>query len=250
MTETGTDGPPSSDDVGEDESVDDRIAPLRRDYIKLTAAGAAAIGVVAGGDLLRSEETKTLLYGYGGVGIAAAATDTETESEPNDHRADADPVAVNTAVDGSLDPQEVDWYSVTTSSLVAVSFERTSGDGVAAVALYDGSGQFLNQVHVVTDGPVSIPAPAVETDRYLIEVVDVESGDGSYTFTAMAETETTTETPTETTTTTETATPTETTTETTTTATETATPTETTTESASDYGLQGYGEEGYGGVAL
>ena len=239
----------------------------RRGYLKL--AGLATLGVVGaagcvGDDEDAPERPREQRFGYGGVpvgaGSVAAANVATAEQEPNDARVDATVVQKNTSITGTLDIGEVDWYAVDVSTGEQLTVEYTTQDdaGVAVVAIYGDGGDFADQVYASAKAPVKLTETTTTDGQYYIQVVDVEDGSGDYTLTVNSGTTTetpttTTETPTTTTetptTTTETPT---TTTETPTTTTETPTTTtevpQTTTTVSDSYGIQGYGEYGYGGT--
>jgi len=133
-------------------------------------------------------------------------------------------------VAATLTVSDSDWYTVdlTAGDEVVAEFTRQAPTGITAVILYDPDGQFSNLRYVSTDQPVVVAQTAETTGTYYIQVVDTQESDGDYTLTVGDGTasETTSETVTETET-----------------ATETATPVE------DDFGEQGYGEYGYGGIS-
>ena len=170
---------------------------------------------------------------------------------------------------------------------LVVDFDRAVKTGVTAVIVYDTEGDWSNLRYLGASGAVTVRSPVEESGTHYVQVVNVQDGSGDYTLAvsqsddgATTETPTATETPTQTETPTATETPTQTETPTptqtetpTATETETATPTPTQTEtptatptptetptptptetptptpmSDDDYGVQGYGELGYGGV--
>ncbi|WP_424016918.1 hypothetical protein ACOZ4N_13660 [Halorientalis pallida] len=212
---------------------DSRIG--RRDWLKLAGLatlGAAGAAGCVGDDTEAPERPRERRFGYGGVPVGAAsvaAVGTATaEQEPNDVRADATPVAKNTAIAGTLAAGEVDWYavSVTAGEPLTVEYATADATGVSLVAIYDDGGNFLDQVYASSSTPVELAETATSDGTCYVQIVDVEDGGGSYTVTVHSATDATTETPTTT----------------------TEVP-QTTTPTASDsYGTQGYGEYGYGGT--
>jgi len=223
----------------------------RRSYMKLgtVAAGllAGCSGAISGyGDSENASPgalADDVQFGYGGVALASstgmlAASAASSEQEPNDTRAEAMLVSMNSEVTGQLDAGEVDWFAFDAAGgqQYTVEFDRADAAGVSVVALYDGDGDFLNQVYVGTgDATTLAETPDADVRRY-VEIVDVEDSESDYTLTVSDRSSTTT---------TSTATTTATTTVTTTSTTTTAT----TTTIEDEYGEQNYGEYGYGGVS-
>ncbi|WP_436932539.1 pre-peptidase C-terminal domain-containing protein [Halosimplex halobium] len=164
-------------------------------------------------------------------------TTSDSESEPNDTRATATPIQTGVNVNGRLSPAEVDWFAfdVAGGATLTVQLTKNGKAGVVSLVAYDTSGSFVNEVYVSSDAPVDLEFVAAETGTYFVQIVDVESGNGAYELRVDTTGGQRTATPTPTPTATETATP-------------TATSTETATAADSDYGLQGYGEYGYGGT--
>ncbi|WP_299265588.1 hypothetical protein [Halorientalis sp.] len=246
------------------QQTDDETELARRTLLKGTGLAAVGATVVAGclGSDDDPEQPVERQFGYGGVpvgaagaGSVAAASAATAEQEPNDARADATVVQKDTAISGTLDIGEVDWYAVdvTTGEQLTVEYTTQDHAGVAVVAIYSDGGDFEDQVYASATAPVELTETTTTDGQYYIQVVDVEDGSGDYTVTVRSgttETQTTTETPT---TTTETQTTTEMPTTTTATQTTTETPTtttatQTTTTTSESYGTQDYGEYGYGGT--
>lgn len=221
----------------------------RRSYLALAGglavSAAGCIGEIADG----STTTAPLAaYGYGGsprvmLDQASVVTASSSEVEPNDNSANATPIEPGVDVTGELESGDVDWFAADLQGgdEIEVRFERDNATGVSAVVFHDPDGQLLGLKFVGSDAPVSVPGHAEEAGTYLIEVADVENGDGPYVLTVMSPGQT--DTPTETASPTPSPTPTD---------TPTLTPTETPTDTPTkiDYGLQGYGEYGYGGVTV
>jgi hypothetical protein len=266
--ETETDGAGTSDgSVREPNNnqlnrLDDRGTVSRRTYVALLGGALASMAGWAGTGSGATESQvagpgdtdPTTTYGYGGaavlaersVSVASASLATSVaESEPNDSRGEATVVGTDVKVSGSLESAEIDWFAfdLTAGATETVTLTRASDQGIVAVALYGPDGEHLDLQYVGNDVPVSLDVDsASETGTHYVEVVDVQQGSGEYSLTIGSPTDETTSTPTPTPTATSTPTPTTTSTPTPTT---TSTPTPTPVD---DYGVQGYGEYGYGGV--
>lgn len=204
----------------------------RRTYLQLAGGVAATAGCV-GRQGAGSPETQLRvlkLVGYGGAmvttGTSFQAVEAGTsEVEPNDTRADATPILKNQEVSGRLEADEVDWYAFDAEAgePLTVRLDRQNRSGVSLLALYDPDGTFENQVYL-SGGITPLETTAATAGTYFVQVVDVEDGASPYTLTVEGNPD---ETPT---------------------STPTPTPTPTTTEQDDDYGEQGYGEFGFGGV--
>jgi cell division septation protein DedD len=254
----------------------------RRAY--LTLGSAVALGLAgclddsdAGAD--SGSDAKHLAYGYGGAPVQRERVPgAASEQEPNDDRSVATVIQPGSEVTGEISGGETDWFAlgIAAGADLTVDYTTVDAGGVSAVVLYGPDGQFLNQLYVSTTETVGLTETAERDGTYYVQVVNVEHGDGGYTLSVSTEgnsatptptpSPTATETPSPEPTATETVVPTSTTTETpvptstaTRTATETTTPTPTATETPrptptatplpeDDYGTQGYGELGYGGV--
>ncbi|GAA0553265.1 hypothetical protein ABNG02_03085 [Halorubrum ejinorense] len=205
-----------------------RASLSRRSYLAGAGMAAATLAGCAGrpgGTVVKP----VTVFSYGG-GAALRQTETTlasiTESEPNDTRQNATRVPLGTRVDGSLEPSDGDWYALDVSSgqQIAVTFQRTSQTGVTAVIAYDPDGTFSNLRYVTTDEVVTFEMTAETSGTHHVQVVDTQSSDAAYTLsleTASASDSTDTDSGTE-------------------------TPTSPSVED--DYGQQGYGEYGYGGI--
>lgn len=247
-----------------DDSID------RRTYLQLAGATAGAAALAGCGDLLDggSSGDTTLHFGYGGgpflLSASTAAALAASESEPNDACANANPIDLDTDVGGTLESAGVDWYSVDLSAgdEVDVLFDRVPSTGVTNVVLYGPDCTFLTLRQVGTDQQIGLSLTAEESGTHYVEVADVEEAAGDYAVRVDTGQTTATPSPTPTDTATATPSPTDTATATpsptptatatpspTATATSTPTATATATDVADEYGEQGYGEYGYGGVA-
>jgi len=226
-------------------------ALTRRSYLAATGLTTAALAGCA--DLASGTVSPVSTFGYGGgPALQQPSSLSVSESEPNDSEASADAVRVGATVTATLDRSDSDWYTVGLSrgDEVAIEFARTAPTGVTAVILYDPDGEYSNLRYVSTDQPVVVGKTVEQSGTYYVQVVDTQDSDGSYTLHVGTGTDTPTATPTETPTVTPTETPTVTPTDTPT-VTPTDTPTVTPTDTPTledDYGEQGYGAYGYGGI--
>jgi hypothetical protein len=235
--------PPDRDDG---DSID------RRTYLALAGAAlgtATVAGCLGGND---TDEGRKVHFGYGGgpfmLSVGSAALAAASESEPNDACANAAPISTDTTVSGTLEPAGVDWFGVDLAAGEAyeVRFDRVPTTGVTSVVLYGPGCTFETLRQLGTDQEISIGATADEAGTYYVEVVDIQESDGDYSLRVDTGSSTSTSTSTETAT--STATPTSTSTPTST-ETATTTPTPTATPVVDEYGEQGYGQYGYGGVS-
>jgi len=228
--------PPDRDDG---DSID------RRTYLALAGAtlGTATLAGCLGGD---DDEDRQVHFGYGGgpfmLSVGSAALAAASESEPNDACANAAPIATDTTVSGTLEAAGVDWFGVDLEAgeEYEVRFDRAPTTGVTSVVLYGPGCTFQTLRQVGTDREISIDATADEAGTYYVEVVDIQESDGDYSLRVDTGSSTATPTPTPTTTSTQTPTATD---------TATSTPTPTATPVVDEYGEQGYGQYGYGGVS-
>jgi hypothetical protein len=231
-TTDGTEGEPS--------------AVSRRSYLALAGGAVASVagwmGTDDGGvvDVPGGVQPVTT-YGYGGsaavrarqptaaAATASLATAALSESEPNDSRGEATYVGRDVEVTGTLEAAGVDWYAfeLAAGDGETVTVDRATADGVVALVLYGPEGEHLDARYVGSDAPATIDVDSASSaGRYYAEVVDVQRGDGDYALTIgspTAETPSPTSTP-------------------------TPTPTPTPAPTDPEYGVQGYGEYGYGGV--
>jgi hypothetical protein len=210
----------------------------RRSYLALAGAtlGTAAVaGCLGGSD--EPESGREVRFGYGGgpvllsVGSAAlAAASATSENEPNDTCTNAQAVSTDTDVSGTLESAGVDWYGVELSSGedYDVVFDRVPSAGVTNVVLYGPDCAFKTLRQVGSGSRIQISATARESGTHYVEIVDVQEGNGDYTMRVDTESASATPSPTDT---------------------ATATPSPTATTVADEYGEQGYGGYGYGGVS-
>ena len=218
-TETGATGEGgASGDVG----------LTRRSYLAGAGTAAAALAGCTGRTGGTGVNPVTVFSYGGGAAIyqSAKISTAITESEPNDTQQNATSVALGTRIDGTLETSDSDWYALELSSgqRMAVTFQRSPQTGVTAVIAYDADGEFSNLRYVSTDEAVTFEVTAETTGTYHVQVVDTQSSDGAYTLSLESASET----------------------ESTETDSGTETPTSPSVED--DYGTQGYGEYGYGGI--
>lgn len=206
----------------------------RRSYLAL--AGTVATGLAGCAGRQSSPSSVTMepleLFGYGGAAIVAresvsVSATSESEVEPNDSRATATPISVGTETTAELTAGDADWFAFDASAGddLSLRLTRASGDGIAGAILYGSDGSFLDMVYSGSTESV-VTETADTSGTYFAEIVDINDGTGSYTV-AVTTGETSVSDPTPT--------PTE-------------TPTQTPTPVDDEYGQQGYGELGYGGV--
>ncbi|ELZ31324.1 fibronectin type III domain-containing protein [Halogeometricum pallidum JCM 14848] len=160
----------------------------------------------------QSASASVASFGYGGpalLSVQGAVSAASVDSEPNETRADATVVPVDTSLSATLEANGLDWFAfdITDSGEFSVDFTRSNAEGVTAVVLVDSEGMFLNQLYVGSDDPVSVYAKADGPDTYFAQIVDIEEGDGDYSFTVASGTTSSTPTPTPTPTETPTPTP-------------------------------------------
>ncbi|ELZ46961.1 carbohydrate binding module (family 6) protein [Halorubrum coriense DSM 10284] len=200
----------------------------RRSYLASAGAAAAALAGCAG----RAGQpvvTPVTVFGFGGGTAIRQSEEPSTsvaESEPNDTLGAATPVALGEQISGDLRPSDSDWYALELSNgqQLAVTFWRSSQTGVTAVIVYDADGVFSNLRYISTDETVAFEVTAETSGTHHVQVVDTQSSDGAYTL-ALGDASAT-ETPDS----------------------DSGTETPTPTPIEDDYGQQGYGEYGYGGI--
>jgi hypothetical protein len=161
------------------------------------------------------------------------------ESEPNGSQGTADAVSLGASVRGTLAAGDNDWYAVelTAEGSLDLTLVRDSNWAKSSFGLYGPDGTRLDAVQVPNKKPVSLGLdPVPTTGTYFVRLAS-NKPTGGYELSVQG---TTPATPTLTPTPEPTATPTP-------TPTPTATPTPT--PISDDYGEQGYGDFGYGGMA-
>lgn len=169
----------------------------RRSFV-LLATGATATAV--GSPLGTASPTPTTVnqpdaYGYGGAStgpgggsttvLASASTAVLTQTEDNDERATAMQISPDTLVEADLGPATVDWFTfdASTDDPITVEYERSASVGVTGLILYDPDGNFVDQLYVGTDTVHQLTSTATMSGGYFLQVIDVEEGDGPYSFT-------------------------------------------------------------------
>lgn len=260
---------PEQDRSETDSPGEGTTAVSRRSYLAIAGAAVASAAGLAGGERdavdVPAATRPVTTYGYGGgpvvrerslsaatAATASLAAASVAESEPNDTMGEATLVSTGATASGTLESAGVDWWAVDLAAgdRLDVTVERAADTGVVAAATYDPNGDNLDVRYVGSGQPTTIDVDSAPTSgRHYVELVDVQQGDGDYALQfgdgSGSSTATPTPTPTPTSTPTPTATPTP-------TPTATPTPTPTPTPTASDesqYGVQGYGQLGYGGTS-
>lgn len=152
----------------------------RRTYLTL---GAAALGATALSGFSRAQSDGTLRYGYGGAPYLLPIEPTEAaEAEPNDACFDAQPIAQNATVSGTLEDNGVDWYGIDLreGAAVDVVFDREPTAGVTGVVVYGPDCEFRTMRQVGHDGSVRLGLVPRSAGTHYVQVVDVEAGEGAY----------------------------------------------------------------------
>ncbi|WP_229125847.1 hypothetical protein [Halapricum desulfuricans] len=205
----------------ENQRRDDEAGLDRRTYLQI-AGGVAIAGGAAG--CLGSARAKEVQYGYGGdpmvldaESLSTDSVDLTVESEPNDTCTNANPIATDTEVSGTLEPAGVDWFGfdVESGTSFDIVFDRVPETGVTGVVVYGPGCEYQQLRQVGTDRQVRLTTTASESGTHTVEIVDVNDADGDYTVAIDTGSLDTDPTPTP----------------------------------EDDYGEAGYGEAGYGGVA-
>lgn len=197
----------------------------RRSYLKFAGVTVASLGasLTAGVSETRARQTGTEIqvekqYGFGGkpltetTTVLAESQSIASESEPNDTRSEATPIDTGVDVSGTLDSGEVDWFAFNLSSdtTATVEFSKERSSGVTLLAFYDVDGSFVDRIYLSASGPVSLSATTSESGTHYAQVVDIEDGSSAYTLRVESSSSSTSD--------------------------------------DIDYGMQGYGEDGYGGL--
>jgi hypothetical protein len=163
----------------------------------MAASGAA---VAAGGASFGTASPTTTItrpdaYGYGGASagpdggtttvVAKRAKTVTTQTTDNDERANALKISPGTLVETELDADSVDWFTfdATADDPITVEYERSASVGVTGLILYDPDGNFINQLYVGTDTVHQLTSTAATSGGYFLQVIEVEEGDGPYSFT-------------------------------------------------------------------
>jgi hypothetical protein len=171
----------------------------------LLAGGAVATAVsgLTGGTVATATPTADVsqidAYGYGGggaIGTAATATltvdssETLTQTEANAERSTAMAITPGALVEAELDPATVDWFGfdATEGDPITVEYERAPAVGVTSVVVYGPDGSFKEKLFVGTDSLHRLSTTATTTGTHFVQVIDIEEGDGPYSFTVLLET--------------------------------------------------------------
>jgi len=217
---------PDKDQAASDSESSDRQNGITR-RAALSSVGLATASLLgctgataASGSKSEIASKKPETFGFGGAPLVSAPTSVEnlatTESEPNDRRANATAIETDTPVSGTLSTADIDWFAFHgTGSEVTIEFTRSTDTGVAIVGIYDSAGNFVNHVYAVGSGSVTVSESTTEDTHYL-QVVDINDGEGEYTITVQTGSKS---------------------------GNDDGTGAQTTT-----YGVQGYGQYGYGGI--
>jgi hypothetical protein len=136
------------------------------------------------------------VYGYGGTQVLEQSDTTAlttTENEPNDARETATELSSGTEVSADLTPAEVDWFTfeATQGEPITVEYQRADSAGVVAVIIYGPDGDHIEQLYVGNSKPTQLIEPAPADGMHFVEVVDINNGDGPYTMTVRAGTDST-----------------------------------------------------------
>ena len=218
--------PSENSDSGED---DGSLMVGRREYLSALGMATAAVAGCTGGLDQTVEVNPVSIFGYGGaqfVNQSSSLSVSVTESEPNDDKQNAMQIDYGSTVSGSLTQSDGDWYAIeiSTGDSIVVEFNRSASTGVSAIILYGTTGSLQNIRYATTSQPVVFTETADAAGTYFVQVVDTQNSASDYTLSVGSGADSTP------------------------TPTATATPTPTATPD-DDYGIQGYGEYGYGGVS-
>lgn len=167
--------------------------------LMVAAAGAPAVGgttdggppvsSVAPGSVAAVEATTSMDPAHGELLSQPRAPDDQAsqvgETEPNDDFDTATTIRPGELLEGQLGPGDVDVYvfSGRAESRVSVTLDRVSDVGVVAVAVYGPDRQFLTGQFVGSGQPAEVTLTTADGGPHYVQVVDVESGVGSYTLT-------------------------------------------------------------------
>jgi hypothetical protein len=171
----------------------------------LLAGGAVttAVSGLTGGTAATATPTADVsqidAYGYGGSGAIETAattaltvdsTETLTQTEANAERSTAMAITPGALVEAELDPATVDWFGfdATEGDPITVEYERSPAVGVTGVIVYGPDGSFKEKLFVGTDSPHRLSTTATTTGTHFVQVIDIEEGDGPYSFTVLLKT--------------------------------------------------------------
>lgn len=187
----------SSPQASDDSVATTRPGQLSRRSFVMLASGAtvAAAGASFGTASPTTTVTQPDAYGYGGASagpgggattvVAKRATTVTTQTTDNDERANALNISPGTLVETELAADSVDWFTfdAAVDDPITVEYERSASVGVTGLILYDPDGNFVNQLYVGTDTVHQLTSTATMSGGYFLQVIDVEEGDGPYSFT-------------------------------------------------------------------
>lgn len=188
----------------------DGVSLSRRNYMTLAGTAAAStLGYLGATGQAAAASPSVAAYSYGGTPMLEQSTLEETE--PNGRSDDATRIQSGVGVLGTLESDEIDWFTFDASKGddLRATFDREKGTGVSVVILHGRNQQYLNRTYVDSDAPSEVTAAARYSGAHYVQVLDIQNGDGDYTLTVRAGSESTD-------------------------------------SNLEEYGVQGYGDYGYG----
>ncbi len=158
----------------------------RRSYLRGTVLAGALLGAGVGFGSSGVNGLVQPAYAYTSEGTEiirsteSIAVTTE-ETEPNDDQESATSVDVNRGAEGSLTADEHDWFAtkVDADQQLTIAFERVSGSGNAAVAVYKTDGTFADLL-VEGTAPNELTVTPDAAGTMFVQVIDLNDGAGSY----------------------------------------------------------------------
>jgi len=209
-----------------DRTADDDMMVSRRSVL---VSGGAVAGILAGLGFgftgnVQAQPVESFSYGGTPVMQQSAQTVTVEESESNDRRVNAMEIDLGTSISAALTPNDSDWYAVDLASRdePVVTFDRKAESGISALVLFDSNGGLKNLRYIPDDQPLTFRPAGDATGMHYFQVVDIQNSASDYSLTIETDSEKESSNP---------------------------TPTPTETPVTDDYGQQGYGEYGFGGVS-
>ncbi|WP_138004384.1 hypothetical protein [Halalkalirubrum salinum] len=191
-------------DPPDDDGGDDQPKLSRRSYLLLAGTAVATVAGQTGDSGVASAKTADATtvnapdtYGYGGGSVLSQPTAPEitairplesdsSRDSTNKTITTAEEISLDTAVNSTLPADTSRWYalSVTEGQTIQVDFQRSDPSGVTALVLYDADGDFCSLRYTATDAPVQLLDTIETSETAYLQIVDVQNGDGDYTFTA------------------------------------------------------------------
>lgn len=194
----------------------------RRSYLKLAGVTVAPVGgsLAAGVTETTARQAGTEVqvekqYGFGGkpltetTAVLAETQSTASESEPNDTRQEATPIDTGVDVSGTLDPDEVDWFAFDLSNGATATVELSKDDSSGVVLLAFYDVEGSFVDQLYLSASGPVSLTATASESGTHYAQVVDVEDGSTSYTLRVEAS----------------------------------------SDDIDYGMQGYGEDGYGGLA-